>query len=168
MEEVLTYLLKMFICSAILYGYYRAALYNERFHQWNRFYLLLAMALSVIVPFIRIPVMTNAEESNLATLIAYMPWNAGASVTKQQSVSWQHIILASSAFVSVIFFLRVLMSITKIVMAYHSHKASILPHNVQLIVTKLTNAPFSFFTGYSGGRILILPLQTARECLTTS
>lgn len=135
----------MLICSALLYSYYRAVLYNERFHQWNRFYLLAAMVLSVLVPFIRIPIMPNAEESDLATLISSMPWNAGASVTKQQSISWRHVVLASAAFVSVIFFLRMLISITKIVMAFHSNPVSILQHNVQLIVTKLTQAPFSFF-----------------------
>ena len=51
METLLMYLLKMIICSAILYAYYRVALYNERFHRWNRFYLLAAMVLSVVVGF---------------------------------------------------------------------------------------------------------------------
>lgn len=135
----------MFICSAVLYSYYRLALYNERFHQWNRFYLLGAMLLSVLVPFIHIPVMTNSEESNLAMLVAAMPWNAGESVTKQQSIRWQDIVLASAALVSVIFFIMVLVNIAKIVIAYHSNPVSILEHNVQLIVTRLTQAPFSFF-----------------------
>jgi hypothetical protein len=145
MEPLLMYLLKMLICSAVLYGYYRVALYNERFHQWNRFYLLAAMVLSVAVPFLHIPVMPGAEESNLANLISAMPWNAEEGVTKQQSVSWQHLILAFAAFTSVVFFLKVLVNITKILMAYKSNTVSTVQHNVKLIVTKLTQAPFSFF-----------------------
>src|SRR4051794_27200907 len=108
MEPVLMYLLKMFLSSAVLYGYYRIALYNERFHQWNRFYLLAAMLLSVFVPFVHIPVVTNSEESNLAMLIAAMPWNSGESVTKQEAIKWQDIMLAFAAFVSVIFFVKVI------------------------------------------------------------
>lgn len=145
MEPVLVYLLKMLICSAVLYGYYRIALYNERFHQWNRFYLLGAMVLSVLVPFIHIPVMPDTDKSNMAALIASMPWNAGESVTKQQSIRWQDIVLRSAVFVSAIFFVKVLVNITKIVVAYYSNPMSILQHKVQLIVTKLTQAPFSFF-----------------------
>lgn len=42
-------------------------------------------------------------------------------------------------------FFRVLINIARIVIAYHSNPVSILQHNVQLIVTQLTQAPFSFF-----------------------
>ena len=56
MHPILLYLLKMFICSGILYGYYRAALYNERFHQWNRFYLLAALGLSMLIPLLEISI----------------------------------------------------------------------------------------------------------------
>jgi hypothetical protein len=33
------YLLKVIICSGILYGYYLLALRNRIFHHWNRYYL---------------------------------------------------------------------------------------------------------------------------------
>jgi len=121
MEQALMYLLKMLICSGVLYSYYRIALYNERFHQWNRFYLLGAMVLSVAVPFIHITVLPDAEESDLKTLIASLPWNAGAGVTKQAGLTWQGVVSTSGAFVSLIFFLKVLVNITKIVIAYHSN-----------------------------------------------
>ena len=145
MEQLSIYLLKMLVCSAVLYGYYRVALYNERFHQWNRFYLLFTLVVSVVVPFIRIPVMPNAEESNLAALIALMPWNTGENLQKQSGITWQYVLLATVVCVSVIFFLRFLINIAKIVIAYHSSPVSILQHNVKLIITKLTQAPFSFF-----------------------
>lgn len=145
MEPVLMYLLKMMTCSSLLYGYYRVVLYNERFHQWNRFYLLASMVLSVLVPFLRIPVMSGAEENNLAMLIASMPWNSATGVAKQQGISWQNTVLASAVIVSVIFFLKLLIGITRIVATYYSNPVSTLQSNVQLIVTRLTHAPFSFF-----------------------
>ena len=53
---ILALMIKMIACSAILYGYYWLFLRNKRFHHYNRFYLLAATALSIIIPFIKIPV----------------------------------------------------------------------------------------------------------------
>jgi hypothetical protein len=44
------YLLKVIMCSALLFVYYRIALRNKVFHQWNRFYLLLGVLLSLVLP----------------------------------------------------------------------------------------------------------------------
>ncbi|AWO00472.1 hypothetical protein DLD77_01490 [Chitinophaga alhagiae] len=55
MTPLLVYLAKVVICSGILYGYYHLALRNNRFHQWNRYYLLLCTVLSLVVPLLRIP-----------------------------------------------------------------------------------------------------------------
>ncbi len=56
------YLLKVIICSGILYGYYLIALRNKIFHRWNRFYLLAAIALSLAAPLIKINIWQNAEK----------------------------------------------------------------------------------------------------------
>lgn len=56
------YLLKVIICSAILFGYYWLALRNKIFHQYNRFYLLAAVVLSLLLPVIKI----NFWENNVA------------------------------------------------------------------------------------------------------
>ena len=50
------YLLKVMLCSGILYGYYWLALRNRVFHQWNRYYLLSSLFVSVLLPLVRIPV----------------------------------------------------------------------------------------------------------------
>ena len=56
-------LLKVMICSGILYGYYYIALRNKVFHRWNRFYLLATVVLSLIIPFIKI----NISQNNFAS-----------------------------------------------------------------------------------------------------
>lgn len=53
---LITYLGKMVLCSGILLGYYWLFLRNRRFHHYNRFYLLGALVLSMVLPLIRIPV----------------------------------------------------------------------------------------------------------------
>ena len=53
---MLAYISQMMLCSAILYGYYHLFLRNEKFHQYNRFYLLGAIIISLLLPLIKIPV----------------------------------------------------------------------------------------------------------------
>ena len=56
----LFYAAKVTACSAILFGYYFFFLRNRKFHQYNRFYLLLSTAFSVVFPLIYIPVFNTA------------------------------------------------------------------------------------------------------------
>ena len=59
------YLLKVVICSGILYGYYYLALRDKVFHQWNRFYLLGSIVVSIFLPLVNIsmsaPVQHNSK-----------------------------------------------------------------------------------------------------------
>lgn len=48
------YILKAIICSGILFGYYWLFLRNKIFHQYNRFYLLAALTLSLLLPILKI------------------------------------------------------------------------------------------------------------------
>jgi len=48
------YILKVMICSGILFGYYWLFLRNKIFHQYNRFYLLAALVLSLSLPILKI------------------------------------------------------------------------------------------------------------------
>jgi N-acetylmuramoyl-L-alanine amidase len=54
----------MAACSGILYGYYWLFLRNKRFHHYNRFYLLASTVLSVIIPFIKIPVLLEPDTTS--------------------------------------------------------------------------------------------------------
>lgn len=48
------YLLKVVLVSGILYAYYHLVCRNRKFHQWNRWYLLSVVPLSLAIPVIRI------------------------------------------------------------------------------------------------------------------
>lgn len=92
MEGIITWLVKNIIVSVILLAYYWLFLRNRNFHRFNRFYLLSAMGLSVIIPFISfetsaavsfdlIPAgltATVAHRSNLPVLLISMAWIAVA------------------------------------------------------------------------------------------
>ncbi|MBC9912161.1 M56 family metallopeptidase [Chitinophaga varians] len=65
----LIYLEKVVLCSALLYGYYHLALRNNRFHQWNRYYLMLITLVSLVTPLLRIPLPNNNEKT--AAVLTY-------------------------------------------------------------------------------------------------
>src|SRR5688500_6906565 len=65
----LLYLGKVMLCSGILLGYYWLFLRNKQFHHYNRFYLQATLLLSVILPFIRIPVWN--EPQNAVNQVVY-------------------------------------------------------------------------------------------------
>ena len=54
MLPIAWYLLKVMICSGILFGYYWLLLRNKIFHRYNRFYLLAAVVLSLLPPLVQI------------------------------------------------------------------------------------------------------------------
>ncbi|MFN8243236.1 MAG: N-acetylmuramoyl-L-alanine amidase [Ferruginibacter sp.] len=58
------YLLKVIIASAFLYGYYWVALRNKIFHQYNRFYLLVTVVLSLTLPLLQIRWWPSSSANN--------------------------------------------------------------------------------------------------------
>src|SRR5579864_7783402 len=52
MAMLVAYFLKLIITSGILFLYYWVALRNRIFHNYNRFYLLAAVVISIAIPFL--------------------------------------------------------------------------------------------------------------------
>ena len=63
MTSIVYYLIQVIVSSGILFLYYQGFLRNKRFHQYNRFYLLGTVIVSILIPFLRIPVYFTNEES---------------------------------------------------------------------------------------------------------
>jgi beta-lactamase regulating signal transducer with metallopeptidase domain len=89
--SILLYFLKVILCSGILFGYYHLFLRNKRFHHYNRFYLLGALVLSLVLPLFKIPVF-NEDSGTLnqvvyrtAQVITVSPVVAQASPTQEAS-----------------------------------------------------------------------------------
>ncbi|NII28135.1 hypothetical protein HB364_23835 [Pseudoflavitalea sp. X16] len=89
----ITYLGKMVLCSGILFGYYWLFLRNRRFHHYNRFYLLGALALSIVLPLFKIPVFNedtgvlNQVVYQTARVITLQPLTHQPAVPAQQTTS---------------------------------------------------------------------------------
>ncbi len=70
------YLLKVVLCSGILFAYYQLALKDKIFHQWNRFYLLGSVVVAMLLPVLSISVYTPAQHQS--TVISAMEIVTGA------------------------------------------------------------------------------------------
>jgi len=72
---MIAYLIKMLVCSGVLYGYYVLALKNNPFHRWNRGYLLLATLTSILLPLLQFSFVSATPPSYttpLVTVYGYM------------------------------------------------------------------------------------------------
>lgn len=68
---MLPYILKVFVCSGVLYGYYALALKNSTLHQWNRVFLLLAPVISLVLPLIQFPFVQKGMMMKMLEVRAY-------------------------------------------------------------------------------------------------
>ena len=147
--DIAYYLLKVFICSGILFLYYQLALKNKIFHQWNRFYLLAAVILSVSLPLLQFTIdhPLKYEQNNTVDFILFMQSTDNSleqfTVASSTSIfSDQWIMLAYSCFCALLL-VSFLMSVTKILKLIKSHPIQLID-DIKFINTKEPEAPFSF------------------------
>ncbi len=143
MEAVMIYLGKMILCSSILFGYYRIALYNEKFHAWNRFFLLASIFLSIVIPFARIHFFTEQEPTQLLNL--FVAKNAEIIVlTNAPAENGFNYFLLMPILISTFLLSKLALGIYRIWRTYKRGNITAI-QNVKVIITKEEEAPFSFF-----------------------
>ncbi|MRG47076.1 TonB family protein [Chitinophaga sp. SYP-B3965] len=147
MTPLLAYLAKVIICSGILYAYYHLALRNNRFHQWNRFYLLLCTILSLIVPLLRIPISFTPEGTDTIFVYTSQVVTLREQVfTPAKALPVFHFNWAALLYVIVIVTLvgRLLFGYGKIFLLIHkSHVEFVKPY--WFVLSEHITSPFSFF-----------------------
>ena len=150
MSPILLYLIKTIVCSGILFLYYRLALHNRTVHQWNRFFLLAAIIISILLPLISIDITLtsafyNTEDIQLLQVVKnYKLMNHEDINTPVNSVSWN-----SVALIIYIFITATLLALASKEI-YRLHKLAKLSSKEQLkdftiVFTEEKDAPFSWF-----------------------
>ncbi len=69
MDTFLLYFGKMIFTSAVMFGYYHLVLRNRTFHHYNRFYLLAAVVMSLILPLLKVDYFTLEVNNDIVMLI---------------------------------------------------------------------------------------------------
>jgi TonB-dependent SusC/RagA subfamily outer membrane receptor len=142
-QTILLYFFKTILVSSIFITYYWFALRNKKFHYYNRFYLLSASVISLIVPLLNFdwflieePVMYGSSEvlqfvlpkSNIASTIVF---------------GWMDYVLISSFLITILLVIILGIQFSKIQIL--KKKSEVTPMDgFDFINTKEENAPFSF------------------------
>ena len=153
MKTVIYYLLQVIITSGLLYGYYHFVLRNNKFHRYNRFYLLAATVISIIVPFLNIPVYFTKQETAssfvLQTLsVISSPGNEAPVVHHiahaESLLTWQNSIYLFYGLIALIALCRIIFSLYKIKKIIINNPVEKL-NNIHFVNTAEPGTPFSFF-----------------------
>ncbi|MFM6926179.1 MAG: M56 family metallopeptidase [Ferruginibacter sp.] len=143
------YMLKVIICSGILYAYYWLFLRNKVFHVYNRFYLLVSMVLSMVLPLLKINFWQPAEQQNQAIRVLQAVSVGDEYMTHifvpAQRHNWtlEQLYTIAYLLVSIIFFLvllRTLFLIRTLLKKYPVQQIE----EVAFVNTQHNSTPFSF------------------------
>ena len=144
------YMLKVIICSGILFGYYWLFLRNKIFHQYNRFYLLAAMSLSLLLPLLKID-FWQAQEQDSQAIRMLQAVSAGDEymsnvVIASQKSNWSMEQLYPVIYwlVSLVFFAAMIRTIILILRLLKTYPARHI-ESIIFINTENDKTPFSFF-----------------------
>ncbi|MBL7696547.1 MAG: N-acetylmuramoyl-L-alanine amidase [Chitinophagaceae bacterium] len=150
MPAILPYLLQTITCSGILYCFYRVAYYNKRHHQWNRFFLLGTVVVSIVLPLIKIhvPVSYNETTNRIIPLLNIIPGNKteieGITAAPENNFNYEVLLTIIYVIVSLGLFFLLLRGLFKILMIYTSCPKEKID-NIETVMTHEKNSPFSFF-----------------------
>ena len=167
MMAIAFYLLKVLVCSGVLFLYYFGFLRNRIFHQWNRFYLLFAVFISLLLPLLQFEIFRGANEQNGAIQLILIGQSADnyleeIVITNQQNLIIENRWLFFYGSVSLFFLLSLLYSLHKIFSIIRTHTINIL-QNIKFINTDVKGAPFSFLNYIFWNREIPIQTETGQK-----
>ena len=137
------YILKMIFSSGLFLAYYWLVLRNARFHQYNRFYLLLALTLAPVLPFINLELYQFSQP--LYDAPSVLPFTNSFSFSRVQPsyLSLQSMLCLLTLVISVTL-LSVL--VRKVARIYRIKRLSAVSrmNGFSLVETDIEEAPFTF------------------------
>lgn len=142
MEAFMFYLGKMFLCSGVMFAYYLLFLKDKTFHHYNRFYLLLTVIISLVLPLIKVSYFTIETNQNLYLLLSQLNQNQLQNSTNDLTI--YSVFYAIIGVVSIILLIRLILGITRIQSIKNQFPNETI-EGIKFYQTNLNNAPFSFF-----------------------
>lgn len=143
-ELILIYALKSTLVTAILYAYYLIALRDNKFHYYNRFYLLGSLVLSIIIPLLDLNWFTYEKQVTESTNLELIKLLTESKTQVIESkFTWSDGLLLMIGIIGIAFLGMLLYSIQKI---YSIKRKSPIRYldGIDFIETEVENAPFSF------------------------
>ncbi len=142
-QIVIIYILKTILISGIFLAYYWIALRDKKFHYYNRFYLLTASIMSLVIPLLKFNWFTVEEPVLYSSnkIIQYILPISNANESIQ--FDWIDYSLVIAGIVAITLFSILLLNVIKIQLL--KRKWDVTPmEGFDFINTNDDNAPFSF------------------------
>lgn len=163
-QTILLYLLKMVIVSGVFYAYYWFSLRDKKFHHYNRFYLLAASLLSLIIPCLQlnwfIIKQSDIETSN--AFLGYVINNKDAIVQSKSILTLSLIILFLLTFGAISLLIKLCFNLIKIYRL--KQKAEVVSMDgFDFINTAEEEAPFSFLNNLFWKKSISLEAQSGQQ-----
>ena len=142
-QIVITYILKTILISGIFLAYYWIALRDKKFHYYNRFYLLTASIMSLVIPLLKFdwfivekPVLYSSNE--IVQFILPI-----SNVNNSIKYDWIDYYLVIAVIVAITLFSILLLNVIKIQLLKRKSEVTQMD-GFDFINTNDDNAPFSF------------------------
>ncbi len=142
-QIVITYILKTILISGIFLAYYWIALRDKKFHYYNRFYLLTASIMSLVIPLLKFdwfivekPVLYSSNE--IVQFILPI-----SNVNESIQYDWVDYSLVIAGIVAITLFSILLLNVIKIQLLKRKSDVTQM-EGFDFINTNDDNAPFSF------------------------
>jgi hypothetical protein len=142
-QIVITYILKTILISGIFFAYYWIALRDKKFHYYNRFYLLTASIMSLVIPLLKFNWFTVEEPvlySSNEIVQFILPLS---NVNESIQYDWVDYSLVIASIVAITLFSILLLNVIKIKLLKRKSDVTHM-EGFDFINTNDDNAPFSF------------------------
>ncbi|PWN67397.1 M56 family metallopeptidase [Chryseobacterium oncorhynchi] len=163
MEAILLYFGKLILCSGVMFLYYRLSLKDKTFHHYNRFYLLAAILISLLLPLIKVEDFTIEVNSDMYMLLDKIQ-NFKTEKKLDNGNLYFSIIFSALGLVSLYLIGKLLYGIFKI----QQFKAQFQKESfdgINFYRTNLTEAPFSYFKNLFWKNTITLDSEIGEQIL---
>ncbi|WP_347216443.1 M56 family metallopeptidase [Chryseobacterium sp.] len=143
METLLLYFGKVIVCSGVMFLYYQLSLKDKTFHHYNRFYLLSAIGISLLLPLIKIDDFTIEVNSDVYLLLDKIQ-NFNTQKNVNNGNLYFNIIFSALGLVSFYLLGKLIYGIFKIQQFKEQFQKESFD-GINFYRTDLTEAPFSYF-----------------------
>ncbi|MBL1220721.1 hypothetical protein JET18_07735 [Chryseobacterium sp. L7] len=163
METVLLYFGKVIVCSGVMFLYYQLSLKDKTFHHYNRFYLLSAMVVSLLLPLIRVDDFTIEVNNDMYMLLDKIQ-NFNTDKNIDNGHIYFRIIFSALGLVSLYFVGKLIFGILKIQKLKKQFQKESF-NGINFYRTNLTEAPFSYFKNLFWKNTITLNSEVGEQIL---
>lgn len=161
--EILFYFGKVIFTSGVLFLYYRLFLKDMTFHHYNRFYLLVSMMISFILPLLKVSYLTLEVNPNI-----YLLLNKFKTLQTDKNLNHDFIYTSVFAFafglVAVFFLTKLIFGLVKIQVLKKKFRKEHF-EGISFYQTNLEDAPFSFFKNLFWRDSILIHSDLGRQIL---